>query len=205
MHYFLLFRNSFFYIINNTKFENYLQSCFEILFVLSKFEIIIIHCYERSKHYKWACKYFLLTQVNGLGQDYSHKLPIIWVVSFVITKGVLVQKKLNVSVISINAVHSFVPELMWSREGWWSSTYEYRGNEDICLEFIIFLNKNNIRCWICKKNKNKKKNTKWIKVKVVKKHSTWTSEGGNKLKCACGTNQLYTRATNSSMWNNILT
>ena len=53
MHYFFfLFRNSFFYNIDNTKFENYLQSCFEILFVLSKFKIIIIHCYECSKHFK---------------------------------------------------------------------------------------------------------------------------------------------------------
>ena len=40
MHYFFLFRNYFFYNIDNTKFENYLQSCFKILFVLSKFKII---------------------------------------------------------------------------------------------------------------------------------------------------------------------
>ena len=31
MHYFFLFRNYFFYNIDNTKFENYLQSCFKIL------------------------------------------------------------------------------------------------------------------------------------------------------------------------------
>ena len=52
MHYLFYFKDSFFYNIDNTKFENYLQSCFEILFVLSKFKIIIIHCYECSKHFK---------------------------------------------------------------------------------------------------------------------------------------------------------
>ena len=93
MHYFFLLRNYFFYNIDNTKFENYLQSCFKILFVLSKFKIItFIHCYECSKHFKRACRYFLLTQANGLGQDYSHKLPIIRVVSFVRTWGILLQK-----------------------------------------------------------------------------------------------------------------
>ena len=38
---FFLFRESFFYNVNNTKFENYLQTCFEILFALSKLKIII--------------------------------------------------------------------------------------------------------------------------------------------------------------------
>ena len=46
-HYLFSFEeNSFLYNIDNTKFKNYLGSCFEIRpFVLSKFEIIMIHCY----------------------------------------------------------------------------------------------------------------------------------------------------------------
>ena len=48
--FYLPFRNSFSKNIDNTKFENYLQRCFEILFVLSKFKIIVIHCYEYSSN-----------------------------------------------------------------------------------------------------------------------------------------------------------
>ena len=76
--------------------------------------------------------------------------------------------------------------LNWCGEGWWSSGYEYRQWQPRDLFGVNVLSKITW-CWICKKNT---KNTKWIKVKVVKKHSTWTSEGGNKLNCACGTNQL---------------
>ena len=48
--FYLPLRNSFSKNIDNTKFENYLQSCFEIRFVLSKFKTIVIHCYEYSSN-----------------------------------------------------------------------------------------------------------------------------------------------------------
>ena len=67
MHYFFLFRNYFFYNIDNTKFENYLQSCFKILFVLSKFKIITF--------------ILVMNAVNILSEhvdiSYWHK-PMVW-------------------------------------------------------------------------------------------------------------------------------
>ena len=88
------------------------------------------------------------------------------------------------SVIFINAVHSFLSELMWRRlMVLWLWIPAVATKRFVWSECFI---KNNMMLNLQKNTKN----TKWIKVKVVKKHSTWTSEGGNKLNCACGTNQL---------------
>ena len=81
------------------------------------------------------------------------------------TREFLLQKKLNTSVISINAVHSFVPQVMWNREGWWSSGYHM--NTVATKRFV------------------------WSERKVVNKHSKWSSEGGNKVVCVEQTNNYY--------------
>ena len=81
------------------------------------------------------------------------------------TREFLLQKKLNTSVISINAVHSFVPQVMWNREGWWSSGYHMK---TVATKRFV-----------------------WSERKVVNKHSKWSSEGGNKVVCVEQTNNYY--------------